>query len=123
MISVHYLPSVPRTAPTQVYSSDIQTDSIRLNWNYEETPSPGDVNTFKIETYIKDNRYPSRDGEHVDVILYNIAETDKKSVTFSYLLTYLDPGTTYNLLIRAVTVTGEGPAARIGQQTLSTGEW
>ena len=35
---------------------------------------------------------------------------------------YLDPGTEYNVLIRAVTVAGEGPAARVGQQTLSTGE-
>lgn len=113
---------MPRTPPTEVYSSDIETDSIRLNWHYRESPSPGDVNTFKIEVYYKDNRYPNRDGEHIDNILYNIAGADKTAVVFSYLLMYLDPGTEYNLLIRAVTIAGEGPAARISQQTLSTGE-
>lgn len=55
-------------------------------------------------------------------IRYNVAAVDKTGATFSYLLMYLDPGTEYNVLIRAVTIAGEGPAARISQQTLSTGE-
>lgn len=55
-------------------------------------------------------------------IRYNVAGADKTAATFSYLLMYLDPGTEYNFLIRAVTIAGEGPAARISQHTLSTGE-
>ena len=110
------------TAPTNVYSSDVTTDSIRLNWHYQEHPSPGSVNTFKLELYYKDNRYPGRHGEHIHDITYNVAEVDRSSVVFSYLLMFLNPGTEYNVLIRAVTAAGEGPPARISQQTASTGE-
>ena len=102
-----------------MYTSDVYTDSIRLNWYYSEVPSPGDINTFKIEVYYKDNRYPGRHGEHLYDIL---APSQQSSVVFSYRMMYLDPGTEYNFLISAVTDAGEGPPARIGQKTASTGK-
>ena len=119
---VHFNPLVPRIAPSQVYTSDMQKDSIRVNWYYSETPPPGDISTFKIEIYYKDNRYPGRNGEHVRDTFYNLAESERSKVTFSYLLIYLEPGTEYNVLIRAVTSAGVGPAARVWQKTVSTGK-
>ena len=75
-----------------------------------------------MEIFYKDNRYPSRNGEHIQDVFYNLVGSERSKVTFSYRLMYLDPGTEYNVLISALTSAGEGPAARINQKTISTGE-
>ena len=53
---------------------------------------------------------------------FALSETDRSSLTFLYLVMYLDPGMEYNVLVSAMTSAGEGPPARIGQKTMNTGK-
>ena len=123
-LSILLFPSLtaPLNSPTDVYASDIGTDSFRVNWRYSETPPPGTISSFKIGLYYKDSRYPSRHGEHIRDMTFALSEIDRWSFTFSYLVMYLDPGMEYNVLISAMTSAGEGPPARIGQKTMNTGK-
>ncbi len=108
--------AVPKQSATQLYATNIGTDSVQLHWTYEESPRAGVLIGFALYLYKQDTRFPERKGLFV-VRDYNSIVTSQDQTLFSYLYMYLEPGVTYNVYIAAATVKGEGPQERISVTT------
>lgn len=117
--------SAPYLSPSQVYASNILSDSLHLHWTYSEPTPTGNLVGFEIIVYFQDINFPDRINRnirgHRQFYMTRSGGSLVQLIDFSYDLMYLLPATGYVIVIAAATNGGVGPSTSIFVTTGRTG--
>ena len=53
---VFYGPTAPTQSPTQVFTTDVQSESVMVHWTYDEFPRTGKLRAFQLNFYFPDEK-------------------------------------------------------------------
>ena len=62
---VFYGRTAPTQSPTQVFTTDVQSESVMVHWTYDEFPRTGKLRAFQLNFYFPDENDPDRLGTQV----------------------------------------------------------